>query len=394
MTTNERPYKILALDGGGFRGVMTAQILAKIEAEISAKYDGCKLHEYFDLVTGTSTGSLLAAGIALGMSAKELLDLYEENGDRIFPSGMRFRRRFTGLLSNLGLYNNKTGLGKVLEEKFGDVAMGALPDEAPVLLIPSYDLTARRTNWFCSNNPKTDPVWYDSVPIWKICTCSSAAPTFFPPFELPYKDGTERPFIDGGVSVNNPALIGIAHALFLPYRDAVDNPPDYTLNDLAVLSIGTGESIEPFSYKQVRRWGALKWVQRLPDLFLPAPNEVNAAICWQIIRQESDENAKRVLRLDYALPSREQYMDNEGYSKLKEVESVHQAFLKKQFGAIDNPDLFKAYKDFAQCYLDGELLSRDLARTTLRDSVPPNEAIAEFIENNQYPTNKYPHKCD
>lgn len=185
-TENQKTYKILALDGGGFRGVMTAQILVAVEEEIKKKYS-CALHEYFDLVTGTSTGSILATGIALGKSATDMLKLYKDNGDRIFPRWQRIRRRFRGLLTSAGLYNSKKGLGPVLKDKFGQLAINRLSDEipdAPVLLIPAYNLTERYTTWFCSNNPKNSPSWFDEIPIWQICTCSSSAPTFFPPFHL------------------------------------------------------------------------------------------------------------------------------------------------------------------------------------------------------------------
>lgn len=365
-------YRILALDGGGFRGVMSARLLMAIEAEL-AKH-GSTLHDYFDLVTGTSTGSILAAGVAVGKTAQELLGLYENYGWRIFPNYIRRLRGITNItraFTPIALYphypewplSKEDGLATVLSTVLGDTPISAL--HKPVLVIPAYDVSVRRTRWFCSNNDGHGwPQWYDSLPVWQFCACSSSAPTFFPPFKLTVPEhsyggqpevGKKLPFIDGGVAVNNPAMLGIAHAMLMPYEKPTDTP--LNLRDVAVLSIGTGRPTEPYSYKDVKGWGSLQWATRLGDLFIPAPNDVTAAICWQIIRAECDENAKRVLRLEYSL--------------------------SKELAPIDNPKLYQAYVDFAQQYLMGQTgRSSDLARVGMSQSITPLEAIAQFIAAN------------
>lgn len=410
-TENRKTYKVLALDGGGFRGVMTAQILIDVEREIKETYN-CTLHEYFDLVTGTSTGSIIAAGIALKKSATDILNLYKEKGKYIFPAKTRFRRKFRGLLTNRGLYSglydSEKGLGAVLKDEFGELPISCLAHDAPstpVLLIPAYNLTQRYTPWFCSNNLKSEPLWYDEIPIWKICTCSSSAPTFFPPFQLHgkgkqiNKNGTvddisyDYFFTDGGIAVNNPALIGIAHALLAPYHENVGTSKmAVDLQNIAVLSIGTGRPNESFDGKRVAKWGAVKWVQQLPDLFMPAPNAVNASVCTQVIHHGDDTQAERVLRLDYALPDQEQYQTAPGYKHLREDPTFSDLFptgfskrFSMSFGDIDNPELFTAYRKFAQYYLDGKLRENDLARIHIgKEGLVPKKAIANFIAYNKY----------
>ncbi|NEO77261.1 patatin-like phospholipase family protein [Moorena sp. SIO4G3] len=86
-------FKILSLDGGGMRGVISARILQDIEKTIR-KQHGQELHEYFDLIAGTSTGSILAAGIACKMTAGELIKLYEQEGENIFLKSVRHMRKF------------------------------------------------------------------------------------------------------------------------------------------------------------------------------------------------------------------------------------------------------------------------------------------------------------
>ena len=108
---SEKPpfFRILSLDGGGMRGALSAKILEQVEKQIWEK-ENKSLTEYFDLVAGTSTGSILAAGIALGLKASDLFKLYNDNGNQIFSRRKRHLRKFAPGLSRLGLfarYSNK-----------------------------------------------------------------------------------------------------------------------------------------------------------------------------------------------------------------------------------------------------------------------------------------------
>jgi len=84
-------FKILSLDGGGIRGVLSARLLQQVETTLAAK-KGQKLHEYFDLVSGTSTGSILTAGIACQMSTQDMINIYLEEGKNIFLDSVRKQR--------------------------------------------------------------------------------------------------------------------------------------------------------------------------------------------------------------------------------------------------------------------------------------------------------------
>jgi patatin-like phospholipase/acyl hydrolase len=168
------------------------------------------------------------------------------------------------------------------------------------------------------------------------------------------KPGEDYPFVDGGIAVNNPALIGIAHAMLCPYKEKHPNQPNQVqLNDIAILSIGTGRPKQPYSYQEVKGWGMFGWAKHLGDIFLPAPNDVNANVCWQIIRGGDDENAKRVLRLDPKL------------EKDKELE------------AIDNPHLYDKFVEIAESYLSKTKIPVDMNL-----ELTPKDAIKRFIENN------------
>lgn len=188
-------FKILSLDGGGIRGVLSAKILEQIETTLEKK--GKKLHEYFDLIAGTSTGSILAAGIVCKMNAQELINVYQEEGENIFLKGVRRQRnwlglRLTQLLGGQALYPHERGdqgLAQVLKRKLIDKESEKPLTIADIketqLLILAYDVLSRNTTWFANDDPSE---WFykNNIELWKICTASASAPTFFPPYELPF----------------------------------------------------------------------------------------------------------------------------------------------------------------------------------------------------------------
>lgn len=226
------PRKMLALDGGGIRGVMTLAILAEIENQL-----GRRLCDYFDYIAGTSTGAILATGLAQGMSVDELIRFYRETGTEMFQ-----RTRF---LSRLNSLYQGGPLQQKLQEVFGadtDLKPGNLET---LLLVVTRNVTTD-SPWPISSNPEARynaPGRKDCnlcIPLWQLVRASTAAPIFFPPEIIavdPDDDSKTFVFVDGGVTpYNNPA--------FLLYRFATD--PAYRLEwpkgerDLLLVSVGTG----------------------------------------------------------------------------------------------------------------------------------------------------------
>lgn len=376
-------YRILTLDGGGFRGVLSAIILQAVEEELQRKFGADqRLNQYFDLVSGTSTGSILAAGIALGIEVKTLLALYKEHGSRIFPARIRNTRKFTNFTRGFFpafLYPHEAGspwtgegLAVVLREQLQATKNAILKDTSkpvtignikkPILLIPAFNTEKRRLDWFVNNNDET-PLWYDNTEVWKFCVCSASAPTFFPPYELKTQgpDGKSyvEPYIDGGIAANNPSLIALAHARFgLKATDDEEAKVGRSLelDEISILSIGTGRPTSPLSYKEVKSWGLAQWAMRLGDLFLPAPNDVTSQAIWQLIRGNEPEKSKRILRLDFDV------IDNAEGKALQQ---------------IDNPELYDTFVKVATNYLDQGRVTIDLD-----NKLNPREAIRQFVENN------------
>ncbi|MEE9905446.1 patatin-like phospholipase family protein [Chlorobium sp.] len=244
-----RKHRLLALDGGGIRGVLTLEILRNIEsllADATGKGSAFRLSDYFDYVAGTSTGAIIAAGIARGMKVDELLDFYEHAGPDMFDKNRLLQRWYS-------LYKSDP-LEKLLKKTFGPHTT-LKPDDLNCLFLA---VTLNRTTdspWPISSNPLarynelSRPDCNLSIPLWKIVRASTAAPVFFPPEVINWCPGDNAKsfvFVDGGMTpYNNPA--------FLLYRMATD--PVYRLGwptgetMLQLVSVGTGSAprVEPFS---------------------------------------------------------------------------------------------------------------------------------------------------
>lgn len=220
--------RVLSLDGGGIRGVFSASVLAEIEDQ-----QGVRIADYFDLIIGTSTGGIIALGLGMGLSARDLLSFYVKNGTAIFPSTF-FHQRLGRGLRHLGWHKySAEPLKKALEEVFGDSQLG---ESRSRLVITSFDGVAGDVHLFkTSHHPKFSRDYRDTVV--NIALATSAAPTYLPG----HRPGDGRHFIDGGVWGNCPAPLGVMEAIAVlgAARESVE-----------VLSIGTTEA--PFSVGKLR----------------------------------------------------------------------------------------------------------------------------------------------
>ena len=186
--------QVLALDGGGLRGIFTAATLAAWEEDFNTP-----IADHFDLVVGTSTGGIIALALGLGVSPAEVLSIYLEHGDRIFP---RARRARHGLLRRLLRPRyDAAELRAVLQDRFGDRLLG---DSRVRIAIPSYDLAADRVHLFRTpHHPDLRRDW--RVPAVDVALAAAAAPLFLPAHLV-----EAHRLIDGGVWANNPTLVGVA----------------------------------------------------------------------------------------------------------------------------------------------------------------------------------------
>lgn len=244
--------RILSLDGGGIRGLVTCRWLDGVDAALGAA-GRPMIPGSFDLLAGSSTGGLIACGLALGRSPAQLAQLYLDRRHEIFPGmARRLWSRATRLLSqgpSAPRYDGR-GLEAVLADTFGDARLGEL--RVPTL-VTAYDTIGRKPVVFKSFKPE-----HADLRVRDVCRATSAAPTYFPAHPMRV-EGAERSLIDGGIVANNPTACAIAEAL---RRDDRVRCPE----DLLVLSVGSGERVRPIGLRDAREWGALEWAVPIIDV--------------------------------------------------------------------------------------------------------------------------------
>ncbi|MEJ8554912.1 patatin-like phospholipase family protein [Tepidibacter sp. Z1-5] len=224
---SKKKYRIMAFDGGGIRGVLSATILKRLEKE------NPRLIKSTDLFAGTSTGSFIALGLAYGLSVKEILNLYSMVNCKYI-----FSPKYNELFRPK--YNNKH-LKEVLMSVFPKNLK--LKDLKKKVLIPSFEVISK-------NNGSWKPKFYTNFEdkgtaneyVIDVALYSSAAPIYFP---------SHKKHIDGGIIANNPSLASICVA-----KDP--NGANKKLEDIRLLSIGTGFTLTNIK-ADTRKWGAIEW---------------------------------------------------------------------------------------------------------------------------------------
>jgi uncharacterized protein len=232
------PRRMLALDGGGMRGLLTLGILEKIEALVAGNSGG-RLADYFDYIAGTSTGAIIAAGLARGMTIAQLIDFYRSSGKEMFEHAR--------LIERVKYFYTADPLKAKLQKVFGETT-NLEPNNLKCLLLVVTKNVTTDSPWPISSNPEAKynaPSREDcnlKIPLLQLVRASTAATVFFPPEVLqwdPNDPSKTFVFVDGGVTpYNNPA--------FLLYRMATE--PAYRLNwktgeqNLLLVSVGTGAS--------------------------------------------------------------------------------------------------------------------------------------------------------
>jgi uncharacterized protein len=226
----DETFRVLALDGGGIRGIFTASFLASLE-ELSRG----RIADFFDLIVGTSTGGIIGLAVAFWIPANEILRLYVERGRAIFG-----RPRRLGML--LRPKYESGPLARVLREVFGARVVN---DVRTPVCVTSYELT--------NSYPR---IWKDDhaeesldggeTPAWAIALASSSAPIYFPGAAVLPGDS----HVDGGLFANNPTLIGLTEAVRYFHQP---------LERIRILSVGAGERAERIPHERARRMGVWQW---------------------------------------------------------------------------------------------------------------------------------------
>ena len=227
---NDDGFNILALDGGGIRGIYAAHVLARLEDSL-----GVRVRERFDLIAGTSTGSILAGAASVDVSMDTLVELFETQADRIFR-----RRRFSFFPFMRSRYSTHP-LDRVIGEYLPEVTMGQV---STPLMITSSDISTGGVHVFKSRYLEDlgEPYTRDGeVRLRDAILASCAAPTYFDPRWV-----GQYLLADGGLWANNPSIIAVTEAIS-KFRQP--------LGKIRVLSVGTGRTAS--FYARRGAWGLL-----------------------------------------------------------------------------------------------------------------------------------------
>lgn len=257
-------YRIISIDGGGIRGLITAIILERLVA--TPGLEG--LLDSAEFIAGTSTGGLLAMGIAHNVELEVMQEVYVRRGPKIFDDS--WVDNVTDLGKLIGAEYDTGPLRRELRKVFGGVTLGELSKQ---VLITTFDLDNQdpvRRRWkpklfhnFPGPSSDLDALAVD------VGLYTSAAPTYFP---------SVNGYIDGGVYANNPAMCALAQALDQRY------PPTPPLEDVAILSLGTGKSLQYIRGK-TNDWGYTQWLRPLVTLILEGTSDITDYQCRQLLGQ-------------------------------------------------------------------------------------------------------------
>jgi len=254
----KKKIRILSIDGGGLRGLVPLLMIQKIE-----EMTGKKAHELFDMMAGTSTGGIVAAGLCATLDGSEpmmdtqkLIELYTGKAEAIFPrSRNAFSRAWRNARSAFGPKFSPDGLDALLKEYFG---AATLSSTLKPIIMTSYDIKNNEVVMFKTRRAKADPSL--DIRLSSACRATSAAPTYLPSYELRY-EGKNRTCVDGGVYINNPVMAAIA--------DALKQDPRLKPSDIEVLSLGTGAYMEKIGGKS-EDWGFAEWAMPITTVMMQA----------------------------------------------------------------------------------------------------------------------------
>jgi uncharacterized protein len=295
--------RVLAIDGGGIRGLIPALVLAELERRADRR-----VHELFDLIAGTSTGGILACALCAPdpLPAAEVADIYEEEGPAIFDRSVWQRIR-----SAEGLLDEKYDAGALDRALERFLAGKRLAETQPELIVPAYDMSAPGPYFFKTRKAREQPA--EDFPLTVVARATAAAPTYFEP--LP---AGERALVDGGVFAVNPAMSAFAEVLrFHPSAGVV------------LLSLGTGERTRRRSFADVKDWGLIEWARPILDVVFDG---ISDAVDYQLRHVLGDD---RYWRLQVELTRASDDLDDASPENLRELRAHAEELIATHSAEID-----------------------------------------------------------
>ena len=286
-------YRVLSLDGGGLRGLITVRMLEQLvdDPEIAGWLD------QVDLIAGTSTGGIIALGIAAGKPLSELAALYHSKGQAIFDDSIWDDIKDMGKIIGAD-YSSKV-LKQELKAIFGTTKLGKLQKKVAITAFDLDNEAGSKRTWkpkiFHNYSGPGSDGRYSAA---NVALYTSAAPTYFPSV-----DG----YIDGGVFANNPSMVALVQAI------SKKNTPQERaqLDEVVLLSIGSGISLKYIKEKKLD-WGYAQWAKPMLEVLMDGVAGISDYQCQQLLddryhrlqvtfgkKEKIDmDNVKKISRMD------------------------------------------------------------------------------------------------
>lgn len=321
---------VLAVDGGGMRGIAPARMLAEFD-KVLAVAGKKRVAEAFDLYAGTSTGSIVAAALAASTSnhptvapyadPENIVAIYRDDGPKIFP---KWRWWVNGLFRQK--YSSKP-IAASLTRVFGDLRLGEL-DRNFIAMFYSMRPGAPQAV-FAHGGPAYGPgsgdEWYRSLRLREVVQGSAAAPTYFNPSAVNYPAaGPDEPSfvaVDGGIYANNPAMCG--------YVEARRKFPG---EDIVVVSLGCGMSEASYP-DRVRRWGVLEWMSLFKGV--PLLKAIGDGQASSTIHQMETVLGDRYFRFSFPLAKVNGRLDDASPENLDALEQAARETVLRERAKLD-----------------------------------------------------------
>ncbi|MEH2155318.1 patatin-like phospholipase family protein [Nostoc sp.] len=346
MNTKANPkYKILAIDGGGIRGIIPTMILAEIEKRTQKP-----IFSLFDLISGTSSGGILALGLTkprldlevtdsspvAQYSAEDLLQIYLEYGAEIFYEP--FWEQVLGQLEDIFVQPKYSSEGReeIIRQYFGDTP---LENNLKEVFVTSYDIEQRIPIFFTNKLEKQQT---ESKKFRKLCAgftltdaalATSATPTYFSPYRVGSSHNSNGFYtlVDGGVVANNPANLAILEAQI----SSQENKQVLNTDDILLVSLGTGSLTSVYPYDEVKKWGLLQWAKPLLNIVLDGGSEVVAGELERLFESNNKGNKTSYYRFQTFLKSELEEIDNAKPDNLRQLQTLGNTLIQEKSKQID-----------------------------------------------------------
>ena len=320
MTEERRPaVRILAVDGGGIRGIVPAVLLQALQQRLERP-----VSDYFDVIAGTSTGGLIAAALCSPgpggrprYDTEQILGFYTDDCREIFH-----RSLWHTLVSIGGLRRPKypsSGMRRFLEERFGNLE---LAEARRLLMLVTYDITRRRPFVFCSARAVESAG--KNFRVRDACLATTAAPTYFPAATIEDLAGEERHFVDGGVCSNDPMLPAFVEA-----------DKEFPGRPVLMVSLGTGNLTDPLGIHGARRWGALRWATQILDVLMDGQSGMSEN-CLDHLVKSRERPGSAYFRLQPDIPPGLGRLDDTSAGNVAGLQEVTVAYCRDQSSVLDS----------------------------------------------------------